>query len=419
MTDLYYPLSEATGGHIMAELHNLTATVKTIADKEGAAPKRYGFRVNLSDSNPDTRVEYLYDAIGMEAASMDYTNGVFNYGDWEHIWFVENNFPCMVKNAGYMDYKLNPLNYAEKEDGTASDVANTAYDGNAMSAIPLCYVKRYTSNGYRYVIFCESQYDDSYKAYAHTRKDGVIMPFAYYPMYKGSMINSTLRSLSGQAPQSGTTADQEVTAAKKNGSNWGIRTWMADELIADLLVLMSKSTNCQAKFGQGHTTGGSSAASFLATGTLDDKGQFFGYSNTTSQVKVFHMEGFWGERWDRQRGMLFIDGKFNVKPTPEGAGYNFTGTGYTELSDVTAATANGYVTTMQGNEYGSFPTAVGGSDATYECDYYYQNASGVRVPLRGGLCAYGANCGRYVAVDFAASNASWVIGASLLLENPS
>ncbi len=415
MNEMYYPLSEVMGGHILDELHTLNGNVRAIADKEGTPPKRYGFRVNLSDSNPDTRVEYLYDAIGMEPAFMDYTNSKFEYGDWKDIWFVKNNFPCMVTNEGFVDYKLDPTDYSIKEDGTDSDVANTSYNGNAMSAVPLCYVKRYTANGYRYIIFCESKYDDDYKAYAHTRKDGTVMPYAFYPIYKGSMVSSKLRSLSGQRPSQSTTASTEYSAAKANGSAWGIRPWMADELIADLLVLMSKSTNCQAKYGQGHTTDGSSASSLLDTGTLDDKGQFFGYSGTTSQVKVFHMEGFWGDRWDRETGFILDSGKIYVKPTPEGAGYNFTGTGYTEVSDVNICTSNGYVTTMVGNEYGSFPTAVGGSDATYECDYYYVNTSGVRVALRGSNCNNGANCGRYVNVNNDASNANWNIGASVYL----
>ena len=48
-------------------------------------------------------------------------------------------------------------------------------------------------------------------------------------------------------------------------------------------------------------------------------------------MKVFHIEHFWGERWDRLVGMTYINGAFRVKMTPEGAGYNFTGDGYTAI----------------------------------------------------------------------------------------
>ena len=66
-------------------------------------------------------------------------------------------------------------------------------------------------------------------------------------------------------------------------------------------------------------------------GSLGEKGQFFGYgpADTTHQVKVFHIEGFWGERWDRLAGLVYDMGEWKAKMTAEGGGYNFTGAGYT------------------------------------------------------------------------------------------
>lgn len=55
-----------------------------------------------------------------------------------------------------------------KLNGGASDITKTSYGGNAMSEIPLIWVKRWTQNNYHFVVFCEEQYDDTYKAYAHT-----------------------------------------------------------------------------------------------------------------------------------------------------------------------------------------------------------------------------------------------------------
>lgn len=413
----YYPVSDKTGRDILNTLGEMSNAVRAIAEGSGKL-KRYGFRVKADEANPSDRVEYIYDAIGMTPAGLDGSD-VYNYGTWRDVWFVRGNYPCMVKSTGEVDYKLNPLNHALREDGSASDVANTAYAGNAMSAIPLVWCKRYTEGGYRYFVCCESKYDETYKAYAHTRPDGSISPYAFGPMYKGSMSAGTLRSLSGQRPQSGTTAAQELAAAKANGSRWGLRTWAFDELVSDLLTLMNKSTNLQSKNGQGHTTGGSSAESFLDTGTLDTAGQFAGKSvDTTSQVKVFYMEGFWGERWDREEGMIYKDGVYFAKPTPEGDGYNFAGTGYAEVGALSPA-SDGYVKHFTSNEFGSFPAEVGGSASTFECDYFYQNQQGVRVPLRGGFCYVGANCGRFVYVNYVADAASWGRGASPFLDDPS
>ena len=44
-----------------------------------------------------SRVTYLYDAVGMTPAAMNYTDGTFNYGSWGNVEFVKNNYPCMVK----------------------------------------------------------------------------------------------------------------------------------------------------------------------------------------------------------------------------------------------------------------------------------------------------------------------------------
>lgn len=413
---------ENTNGRV-AELQGSTAAISgkvdtVLTELRGQRPKRYGFRVKEDESNPSSRVEYLFDAVGMTPAGMNYDTGVFNYGSWADFWAVRDNKAVMVKNDGTVDYELNPNDYTKRlVSGGDSDVANTEYAGNAMSAIPLVWVKRYHENGYRYVIFCESQYDESYKAYAHTRPDGSISPFAYGPMFEGAIVDSKLRSLSGLAPTSKTTASAEVTAAQANGEKWTITTWAFWNLIHDLLVLLGKSTNVQAVFGQGHTTGGTSEADLLNTGLLLDKGQFYGTSDTLSSVKVFHMENVWGDRWDRIVGLIYDNGNYEVKMTPEGSGYNLTGEGYTSLGSGIPATTHGggYVKKAKQTEYGLFPTDLAGSEATYDCDYHYYNPAIVAVAIVGGNCDNGAQCGRYLNVNNVAGNARWNIGASLYL----
>jgi len=305
-------------------------------------------------------------------------------------------------------------------------VANTAYGGNAMAAIPLCWVKRYEENGYRYVIFCEVQYDEGYKAYAHTRSDGKIAKKWYYPMFKGCIIDGKLRSLSGQYPGYNTNAETERNAAKACGADWDLRSWAMDELIADLLVLMNRSTNSQASNGQGQTTGYVNDANqhygHIQSGTLNTKGQFYGYNDTTHQVKVFHMEGFWGGRWDREVGLLYVNGIFLAKMTPEGAGYNFTGEGYTAAAaGLQGASGNGWQKATTQTEFGCFPTgALSGSDNTYECDYLWYNNAIVGVCLRGGDCTYGSGCGsRFLYASDWASGAGWSVGGSPSCQGPS
>lgn len=399
-----------------------------LAELRGQRPKRYGFRVKIAEPDPSARVEYLYDAVGMTPAAMNFSGGVFNFGSWADVWFVRDNYPAMVKYDGTEDYRLNPNDYTKKlTDDTASDVANTDYGGNAMTAIPCCWVKRWEENGYRYVSICETQYDEGYKAYAHTRADSSIEKIHYYPMFKGCLVDGKLRSLSGQYPQYSTTAQAERDAAKANGATWDLRNWAMDELLADLLVLMSKTTNSQAAFGQGQTTGYVNDAGqhygHILSGTLNDKGQFYGYSDTTHAVKVFHMENLWGGRWDRMVGLLYINGVFHAKMTPEGDGYNFVGTGYTPVCDGVPGSGNGggYQKATTQTEYGCLPAGeLTGSDATYETDYHWWNNAITAVCLRGGSCNRGSMCGaRFLSANVPASWANWTFGGSLSCETPS
>lgn len=391
----------------------------------GQRPKRYGFRIKNSEPNPSTRVEYLYDAEGMTPASMNFSTGVFNYGSWADIWFVRDNHPCMLKSDGTVDYWLKDNDYTQKYvDGSASDVSNTAYGGNCFSAIPLIWVKRYQEGDYSYTIFCEERYDDGYFAYAHTDAQGRIMPYLFYPAFRGSLVDGKLRSLKGQAQDNTTNATAERTAAQANGSGYDILQWGDWQLLMDMCYLIGKSTTLQSTFGQGNTTGGSSAADLLTTGTLSDKGQFYGYAETTNAVKVFHTEVCWGDRWERIVGCLQDHGVWKMKMTPDGSGYNLTGAGYDAVGEVipqpgAEAAFSGYFSAARNTPQGLLPTAIGGSSATYYCDYHYIDVGVLSVPLVGGSCEYGSVCGRSVHVISKAGAAGWGVGASLSYKRPS
>lgn len=64
-----------------------------------------------------------------------------------------------------------------------------------------------------------------------------------------------------------------------------------------------------------------------------------------------------------------------------------------------------------------FPTEVGGGTSTYMCDYYWQN-TGDRVALVGGSFFHGADAGLWFwHLGNTSSNASWNIGARVLIDN--
>ena len=270
--------------------------------------KRYGLKINKNDSNPATRCTYLFDAVGMTPAAMNYSTGAFDFGDWGDVFFVKNNYPAMVKYDGTEDYKLDPNDHTKKADGTtASDVANTAYGGNAMSVFDgsgdkgKIWLSQFEIGNYEYMIVSNVQYDESYNDDAYVREDGSHADKLYYPMFGGSYDGTRLRSLAGQALMYNTNTQTEINRAKANGAGWNIGSWSKRNLLNCLLKIMSKTDNSKAAFGKGQTTGyvndPSQNYGHLATGTLTNKGQFFGYSDSTHEVKVFFIEKWWGNRW--------------------------------------------------------------------------------------------------------------------------
>lgn len=400
-------------------------TTEILAAVNAAAAKpsnyvRYGVKINKADSNPATRITYLFDAVGKTPAKMNYADGTFDYGDWADAFFVAGNYPVMLNADGTEAYKLNPNNYAQKEDGSASDIADASTALNAMSAFPLMWVSQYEMGNYEYIIVSDTQIDDTYRADAFVRADGTIAEKMYLPIYAGSYDGAKLRSLSGKAPMNQTDAQTEVNRAAANGDIWTIIPWSRRNLVNCLLTIIGKSDNTQAVFGQGQSAGYVDNAGqnygILQTGTLNTAGQFYGYEDETHQVKVFHMEKWWGGRWDRIVGLIQSGGKALVKMSPP---YNLTGADYFNTG-LAFPTTNNFVTNAYMTEHGRIPKSVGGSSSTWLCDYFYINTSVVAVAVVGGSCNSGAACGAAsLNVSIAADSAYWYIGASLSCEQPS
>lgn len=408
----------------LANTNAILASVETDARVKGVV--RYGMKINKSDSNPATRCTYLFDAVGKTPAAMNYTAGTFDFGDWVDAFFVKNNYPAMVKYDGTEEYKLNPNNYAQKEDGMASDVSNAAYGGNAMSVFDgsgdkgKIWLSQFEVGNYEYIVVSNAQYDESFNDDAYVREDGSHAEKLYYPMFGGSYDNTRIRSLAGKTLMYNTNASTEITRAKANGAGWNIGSWSKRNLINCLLKIMSKTDNSQAAFGQGQTTGYVNDASVnyghLATGTLIDKGQFYGYNDTTHEVKVFHIEKWWGNRWDRINGLIMKGGNILAKMTPP---YNLTGDGYSDVGIKFSGASNGYQKETKSGRYGRIVKTTGGSSSTYTCDYFWWNAGITAVALVGGSCNNGAHCGAdCLVLNVSAGAASWNVGASVFLEQP-
>lgn len=382
--------------------------------------KRYGMKINKDDSNPETRCTYLFDAVGMTPARMNYTSGVFDFGDWEDVFFVKNNYPAMVKYDGTEEYILSKNDHTKKVDGTTeSDVSNVNYGGNAMSVFDCkIWLSQFEIGNYEYMIISNEKYDESFNDDAYAREDGSLADKLYYPMFGGSYDGTRLRSLAGQTLMCNTNASTEIARAKANGDGWNIGSWSKRNLLNCMLKIMSKTDDSQTAFGRGNDSGyvddESQDFGKLQTGTLASKGQFFGYNDGTHDVKVFYIEKWWGDRWDRINGLINKNGHILAKMTPP---YNLTGDGFVDTGETLANTYRGYISKSKSCRYGRIPCSTNGSSTTYQCDGVWSENTGIEIAIVGGNCKLEQLVGAdSLGLNTIANKTSWEIGASVYCE---
>ena len=178
---------------------------------------------------------------------------------------------------------------------------------------------------------------------------------------------------------------------------------------------MAKTDDLQAAYGYGNCD--SNTWKPLPTGTLNGKGQFYGSRSINQQVKVFHTEAMWGDKWERLAGLIVDNGTVKVHTHGE---YNFTGQGYKSVYRYIITSFDyGFVDGTVMTPYGRFPVSFHGSRHEYTADYGAIDAEIVSVPRVGGGCVGGLHCGAYVGLNGTAGSADWNVapGLSCIMPN--
>ena len=396
---------------------------------------KFAVHYSENDSSPasvDYPVGYTNTSWDSDTAYMDFANDVFHYGAWNKeginkgkvAWLFAKS--CMLKYDGTVDYYLDEDNELLKEDGTASDVGDSNYGGNAMmewgqngrkiwwKLVPDVDGKGFT--------FCVANYqaDENYDCWNHYKFNNTAQNHFYTAKYFGSLVNGKLRSLSGQANSVSTTRQQEITYATANNPDSDVR-WYTEVyadwfLIQMLTMLITKSTDGQGKIGTGRCKSTNSGA--INTGTMNGKGMFWGSNDETSGVKAWGMENPWGNLLRAVAGFMNINNTVKIKltyGTHDGtsvSAYNLDGSGYLSQGSI-SGTSGGYISHMNITTKGITPATVSGSDSTYYCDGYWFS-SGTMYAVVGGAWEGAAGCGLFCArLDDAPSYASIILGAAL------
>lgn len=406
----------------------IAESIKALSTKMSGGKVVYGVHINSGDSNPSTSVRYLADAAGMTPAKMNYTTGKFEYGSWGNAFFLPR--PCMLKTDGTVDYYLNENDYSKKADGTASDITNVNYNGNAMmewgDGTNLIWWKIEPDKGNpnsASLYVANYQADKDFKNLNFIDINGNEKAHFYTPIYNGSLdSNNKLRSISGQTVIKSKTASQEMTYARANGTGYEIEQYVDRLLINILLIIMGKSTDTQDVFGRGMSSETTYGEAFLLkTGTMNSKGLFWGENAGEAGVKVFGMENYYGNQYRRTVGLILANGTAKVKLSPSvkdgssATNYNTDGTGYIEIPNSTPSGTNGgYIRDMLYTALGMFPTVITGSSSTYYPDGCRFNIAIIAFAIFGGTLSEGRYCGALnVFLDAKVTHWGWNVGASL------
>ena len=365
----------------------------------------YGMIIHQSIQSPSGRVEYIGKNANFTPMTVDQTSGVINYGDWDTMPTIEDNKPAMIQRDGTLGYYLDENDYTKKSDGTASDVANLNYNGNALAWFPAIWMK-VTENGTDLEVrFAYEQLDSSYFEVCPTDSEGVWLPM----FYGFSDSNGYMRSIANTsclgAKTGNTTTDAQNTSIKKNGSNYYFLGGKLLKCISLLCTMWFKTTNSD-DIGRGNQDGyNSSDTTTYGTkvNSVIGGGQFYLTNDGKSANKILHcLPLATYDVWLRNPYWVVDNGSIKVSKdyTYDPSGSAYTATGLTIPS-------TGYIkefTYVDG--YGLVPKAVGAGTGTYYCDYLWVNTGIVAVSLSFGSCSIGRGDGLF------ASNCSNAAGRS-------
>lgn len=387
----------------------------------------YGFIEHMDILAPGQRIEYTGANKDYSPITVNKETGQASYNSWANFPWLLANKPYMVHSDGTADYRLNENNYAQKEDGSASDVANAAYDGGAFAWAMKIYKQEYTVGSDRVVNFSISK-RDGFEPIGFIDPSNRELEGVWIPMFYGTIISDKMKCISGNQPCYNTATAAEKTAIDAFGSKAKFFGGAIVETLIDLMILFAKTTDLQAAYGNGNCSGydASLAPTYgVKQNAVVGGGQFYGTSDGKSLNKIFHsiVLGSYNQ-WMRDPYVVCVNGKVKVSKNYNydltGAAYEDAGITHGKINDNAAyGPVYAHIFRTIGG-FGALPAApYKGSTALGGCDGMWVNTGITAVALRFGNCVNGLAAGpRALNLTTAAGIAVWGIGAAILLLPP-
>lgn len=387
----------------------------------------YGFIEHMDILAPGQRIEYTGANKDYSPITVNKETGQASYNSWANFPWLLANKPYMVHSDGTADYRLNENNYAQKEDGSASDVANAAYDGGAFAWAMKIYKQEYTVGSDRVVNFSISK-RDGFEPIGFIDPSNRELEGVWIPMFYGTIISDKMKCISGNQPCYNTATAAEKTAIDAFGSKAKFFGGAIVETLIDLMILFAKTTDLQAAYGNGNCSGydASLAPTYgVKQNAVVGGGQFYGTSDGKSLNKIFHsiVLGSYNQ-WMRDPYVVCVNGKVKVSKNYNydltGAAYEDAGITHGKINDNAAyGPVYAHIFRTIGG-FGALPAApYKGSTALGGCDGMWVNTGITAVALRFGGCGHGLDAGpRALDLNNTVGGAIWFFGAAILLLPP-
>lgn len=375
----------------------------------------YTLNIDKTNANTATACTYADDALGMIKGS----------NNWDTMPIFKHIKPCVFQ-SGQVNYYLNPNNWNEQINGEPSDL--TGADGDVMIEIPKFAYKIKTENNIITISVSTDdnviENDNDYTYDAFSRLEEGDLEYFYKGAFKGSLDgDGKLRSLPGFLPANNKNIGAFRAAAQLNGAHYQQSTYAQLKALQCLYLIKYGDRNGQNAVGRGVVGASAAYVTGYNTTSLDSissekstlsSGMAFGTTaNSTTHMRLFGIEDFWGCIWEWVDG-LTTDASWNIVTSWN----SFSNEGVTATTVSTAsgltANANGYIKDVAGNTAAGFMPVLmsGGSTTTYWADYGFLYAS--RVLAFGGRWSNGDQAGPFgLVVSYAVSLAGANIGARL------
>lgn len=375
----------------------------------------YTVIIDKMNANPETACTYADNAASMIKGS----------NAWDEMPIFRDIRPCVFQN-GEVKYYLNPNDWTQKY-GSSQPAILTGEDGDVMIEVPKFAYKISSTNTTITVSVSNDdsiiENDSEYTYDAFSRLEEGDLDYFYKGAFKGSLDNDgKLRSIIAAKPANNKTIAAFRSAARLNGQHYQQSTYAQLKALQCLYLVKYGNRNGQTAVGKGvvgtsesyipgyNVTGVSSANN--DNSTLKSGMTFGTTTNSTTHMRLFGIEDFWGNIWEWVDG-LTTDGSCNLITSWNSfSGEDTTIASITTPSGVTA-NSNGYVNNVIGNTAAGFmPISFSGSSSTYWADYGCLFASCVL--YFGGRWDNGAYAGPFgLSAGYGTSTAQANVGARL------